>query len=64
MPGLTLTLPQAALLFGLTRDGCARVLGALVEERFLRRTETGRFMMATMSPAACGSRKGIVSGGR
>jgi hypothetical protein len=51
MPGLNLTLPQAALLFGLTEDACAGVLRMLIQERFLRRTESGRFMLADTSPA-------------
>jgi hypothetical protein len=46
MPGLNLTLRQAALLFGLQEDICAQVLRALIDERVLRRTETGRFMTA------------------
>jgi hypothetical protein len=32
MPGLKLTLPQAARLFNLERERCERVLGALVDE--------------------------------
>ena len=32
MPGLSLTLPQAARLFNLERTECARVLDALVTE--------------------------------
>lgn len=35
MPGLTLTLPQAARLFNIDPVGCARVLDALVAEGFL-----------------------------
>ena len=31
MPGLKLTLPQAARLFNLEKDRCERVLGRLVE---------------------------------
>jgi hypothetical protein len=32
MPGLKLTLPQAARLFNLERARCERVLGALVDD--------------------------------
>jgi hypothetical protein len=36
MPGLTLTLPQAARLFSLDLDRCERVLDALVHGGLLR----------------------------
>lgn len=36
MPGLTLTLPQAARLFSLDPDRCERVLDALVHTGLLR----------------------------
>jgi hypothetical protein len=35
MPGLRLTLPQAARLFNLQRTQCERVLAALVDQRVL-----------------------------
>ena len=35
MPGLRLTLPQAARLFSLELTGCERVFDALVREGFL-----------------------------
>lgn len=38
MPGLQLTLAQASRLFSLDRHVCARLLDALVEAGFLRRT--------------------------
>ena len=38
MPGLRLTIPQAARLFDLKLDLCARMLDALVIEGFLSRT--------------------------
>ena len=37
MPGLCLTLPQAARLFALDRDACATLLDGLVIEGFLHR---------------------------
>jgi DNA-binding IclR family transcriptional regulator len=40
MPGLTLTLQQAARLFGIEQARCERVLEALVDEGFL--TSDGR----------------------
>ena len=43
MPGLTLTLAQAARLFSLERDRCERVLKALVQHGVLvRRGESWR----------------------
>ena len=44
MPGLTLTLPQAARLFGLRDSTCEVVLGALVDVGKLRRTPAGRYL--------------------
>jgi hypothetical protein len=44
MPGLRLTVPQAQRLWGLERDVCDAVLGALVEARFLARTRDGAFI--------------------
>ena len=40
MPGLRLTLPQAARLFSLEPDRCERVLAALVESGQLASTGT------------------------
>ena len=41
MPGLRLTLPQAARLMGLDRATCEHVIGALEHAQFLRRTADG-----------------------
>jgi len=38
MPGLTLTPPQAARLFGLDQEFCQRVLDSLVDTAYLRQT--------------------------
>jgi hypothetical protein len=46
MPGLHLTRPQAARLWGFDHAFCDIVLSALVEERFLTRTRSGSFMRA------------------
>ncbi len=46
MPGLSLTMPQAAYLLGLSPDVCASVLEALVRQGVLRRTMHGRFILA------------------
>jgi hypothetical protein len=44
MPGLRLTAAQAQRLWGLERDVCDALLGALVDARFLTRTRDGAFM--------------------
>jgi hypothetical protein len=41
MPGLQLTLPQAARLWGLDQSSCEAVVEVLVRSAFLRRTVTG-----------------------
>jgi hypothetical protein len=41
MPGLQLTLPQAARLWGLDQSASLRVIEALVEGSFLRWTQRG-----------------------
>ena len=41
MPGLSLTLPQAARFFGLDQHECRLVLETLVAEHFLRSTVRG-----------------------
>ena len=42
MPGLRLTTAQAQRLWGLDRSACDTLLGALVDAKFLFRTETAR----------------------
>jgi hypothetical protein len=44
MPGLCLTAPQAQRLWGLDRDVCEALLGALVDAKFLSRTRDGSFV--------------------
>jgi hypothetical protein len=41
MPGLRLTLPQAARLWGIDLPSCEAVVDALVKCEFLQRTATG-----------------------
>jgi hypothetical protein len=41
MPGLRLTLPQAARLWGLDEPSCEAVMGLLIQSAFLRRTASG-----------------------
>lgn len=43
MPGLRLTLAQAQCLFGLDRQTCEAVFGALVSQRFLDRAASGLY---------------------
>lgn len=44
MPGLRLTAPQAQRLWGLERDVCDALLGALVDAKFLLQTRDGAFV--------------------
>ena len=48
MPGLRLTAPQAQRLFGLDAETWEGVLTALLDARFLSRTQTGLFAMAAI----------------
>jgi hypothetical protein len=41
MPGLRLTIPQAARLWGLDQRSCEAVVDALTRAAFLKRTATG-----------------------
>lgn len=43
MPGLKLTCEQAQRLWGLDRETCAELLGALVAARFLACDHNGRY---------------------
>ena len=49
MPGLQLTLAQAARLWGLDRDASRLVIDALVEASFLRWTPNGTVIRAKAS---------------
>ncbi len=46
MPGLSLSLAQAARLLGLDRSSCGDVFHALVHEGFLRETSRGHYVLA------------------
>ena len=41
MPGLQLTIPQAARLWGMEPDACRDVVETLIDASFLRKTEDG-----------------------
>jgi hypothetical protein len=41
MPGLQLTVPQAARLWGLDDGSCEAVIDALIRSAFLKRNESG-----------------------
>jgi hypothetical protein len=41
MPGLQLTMPQAARLWGLDITACEQVVDVLIQSAFLRRTGSG-----------------------
>jgi hypothetical protein len=47
MPGLQLTIPQAARLWGLETRACRDVIDALVESSFLRWTPQGSVRRAS-----------------
>jgi len=49
MPGLQLTMPQAAKLWGIDMTACERVVEALVDASFLRWTWTGKITRAEKS---------------
>lgn len=44
MPGLRLSLDQAARMWAVDRESCGMVLDALVSARFLQRDQDGRYM--------------------
>jgi hypothetical protein len=44
MPGLSLTLPQAARLWGLDQSTCERVMTTLIERRVLRQVSNGTYV--------------------
>lgn len=46
MPGLTVTIPQAMRLWGVSSDVCQNVIDVLVGSAFLQRTATGRVVRA------------------
>jgi DNA-binding IclR family transcriptional regulator len=43
MPGLSVTIPQAARLFGVRQDRAATMLGTLEHEGFLRHDKDGAY---------------------
>ena len=51
MPGLRLTTAQAQRLWGLDRAACDALLGALVDAKFLLRTQDGAFMRSDQARA-------------
>ena len=50
MPGLRLTAAQAQRLWGLERDVCDALLGALVDANFLSQTRDGSFVRTDGAP--------------
>lgn len=59
MPGLRLTPAQAQRLWGLERDVCDALLGALVDAKFLTQTRDGAYVRVDGAhPAALGMRRG------
>lgn len=59
MPGLRLTPAQAQRLWGLERDVCDALLGALVDAKFLTQTRDGAYVRVDGAhPAALHMRRG------
>ncbi len=50
MPGLSLTMSQAARLWGLSPDIAARIIERLAEARVLRRSNDGQFSLRVERP--------------
>ena len=50
MPGLSLTVPQAARLFALRADITSRILDRLNDERVLRHRGNGQFVLRVQEP--------------
>lgn len=61
MPGLRLTCAQAQRLWGLDASTCLHALEVLVNEGFLRRTESGQYLRLTEGAAGL-SRPRMVEG--
>jgi hypothetical protein len=65
MPGLRLTAVQAQRLWGLERDVCNALLGALVDAKFLSQTRDGAFVRTDgarptrMTPPKGGERRAV-----
>lgn len=51
MPGLRLTTAQAQRLWGLDRNACDALLGALIDAKFLFRTRDGAFVRSEQARA-------------
>lgn len=49
MPGLQLTMPQAARLLGIEPEDCRDVINTLVDSAFLKRTPAGTIVRAERS---------------
>ena len=49
MPGLTISVPQAARMLGLRSEHAAAILDMLASERFLTQTPTGSYQRACAS---------------
>jgi DNA-binding GntR family transcriptional regulator len=64
MPGMRLTLPQAARLWQADPGECARALGALVEEGILTCTEDGAFIATPDITRARMRPQGVVAADR
>ena len=58
MPGLRLTAAQAQRLWGLERDVCDALLGALVDAKFLAQTRDGAYIRLEGAQPTSGGLRG------
>ena len=59
MPGLRLTPAQAQRLWGLDREVCDELLGALVDAKFLSQTRDGAFKRTDDGPTRTAPRSAV-----
>jgi len=63
MPGLRLSLAQAARLLSIDCSACARVLDVLVEAQFLRLTSNGLYVKSDISGRGEHDRRSLMGHG-
>ena len=61
MPGLCLTVPQAARLWNLDRDTSEAALDKLVADGYLARTDDGRFVAAAWATRSTASKASLTN---
>ena len=61
MPGMCLTVPQAARLWNLDRESSEAALNALVADGYLARTDDGRFVAAAWATRSAAPRASLTN---